>query len=192
MHNFNRGTHLATGTPVYWAWQGMKRHCYNKKDGVYKYIGGLGIKVCEPWLTDFQTWRDDVGEPSKDKPVLDRIDHFKNYQPGNTQWASAIEMRQHRYAHIEELYLRKFHVKLLNELCLAKTQREWRRITKKSQRSGLYEGWSDFKRFLAEVGVAPRPYARLVKKKYDRDCIYSPDNVEWSLAAVKGGEDGEE
>jgi len=183
MYNFNRGTHFATGAPIYWAWQGMKRHCYNKKDGVYKYIGGLGVKVCESWIIDFQTWRHDVGEPPKNKPVLDRIDHFKDYNPGNTQWMSATEMRQHRYAHIDVLYERKLHVKLLQEYCLDKAGKEWRRITKKAHKGQLHEDWEDFSNFLRDVGDPPRPYARIVKKKYDRGCIYSPDNVEWSLRA---------
>ena len=43
---------------LYGVWNNMKNRCYNKKLRSYPRYGGRGIKVCDEWLHDFQSFYD--------------------------------------------------------------------------------------------------------------------------------------
>lgn len=63
--------------------------CYNAKNKDFKYYQGKGIKVCDEWLNNPQSffqWCFDNGW--KEGMALDRIDSQKDYSPDNCQFIS--------------------------------------------------------------------------------------------------------
>jgi len=53
------------------------------------------------WLTSFQEFAEDIGEPPFSGASLDRIDNDKGYEPGNIRWASKkIQQRNMRSNHL--------------------------------------------------------------------------------------------
>ncbi len=101
--------------PLYSRWEGMKRRCYNKNFKQYKDYGGRGIKICDEWLYDFDSfyyWAINNGfSPDLE---IDRIDNDGNYEPSNCRWVTHKEnmnnqkrsKRKHRgnYIDCERLY----------------------------------------------------------------------------------------
>jgi hypothetical protein len=65
----------------------MRQRCNNPKDISYPNYGGRGIRVCEEWDTDFQsfyTWA--IANGFSSELQLDRIDTNGNYEPSNCRW----------------------------------------------------------------------------------------------------------
>jgi hypothetical protein len=82
-------------TKEYRTWQGMKNRCFNLKDVNFKYWGGRGITVYEPWIHSFETFlqylKDNNMYPKPKNMSIDRIDNDGNYEPGNIRWATQKE-----------------------------------------------------------------------------------------------------
>ncbi len=53
-------------------------------------------EVCKRWLS-FETFIADMGEPTKGKRFLTRIDPTKPYKPGNCTWAAGATVRLLKY-----------------------------------------------------------------------------------------------
>lgn len=95
--------------PLYRVHAQMMRRCYKADWAGYKWWGGRGIRVHEPWhdvavfIADIEAEvgpRPDGKYPSG-RPLysLDRIDNDGNYEPGNVRWATMAEQcanRRHR------------------------------------------------------------------------------------------------
>ena len=67
----------------------MKQRCYNVNADNYSRYGGRGIKVCDEWLADsdsFIIWATVNGY--KKGLQIDRIDTDGNYEPNNCRWVS--------------------------------------------------------------------------------------------------------
>lgn len=73
--------------PEYHSWKGMRHRCTIPTNDKYPLYGGRGIKVCDRWMTSFQTFLEDVGPKPGPGYSLDRIDVNGNYEPGNVRWA---------------------------------------------------------------------------------------------------------
>lgn len=78
-------THGMTNTPTYITWDGMIQRCTNKKNDSYYKYGGVGIKVCEEWLS-FENFLMDMGI-RPEGTSLDRINGSKGYYKENCRWA---------------------------------------------------------------------------------------------------------
>ena len=82
-YKFPEGNKLAekhgyAGTKVHNAWRGMRRRCG-------KLPGYTEIMFCERW-DSFLNFLEDMGEPPSGKIALGRINHDKDYGPGNCRW----------------------------------------------------------------------------------------------------------
>jgi hypothetical protein len=75
---------------LYSCWGAMKQRCLNPNNKYFKRYGGRGIKIYEPWITNYQFFKEWILNNLGDRPdgySLDRIENDGNYSPGNLRWA---------------------------------------------------------------------------------------------------------
>lgn len=116
----------------YSIWRTMKQRCYNVKSKYYYNYGGRGIKVCDRWLTSFENFFADMGNPENGM-TIERIDNNGNYCPENCRWANRYEqMRNTRH----NVYLTFNNI----TLCM----KEWSKklgINYKTLQNKIKNGW---------------------------------------------------
>ena len=82
--------HGMSNSRLHGIWVGMRQRCNNPKNTSYGNYGGRGIKVCEAWSNNFQTFYDwAVLNGYSDELSIDRVDTDGNYEPSNCRWATA-------------------------------------------------------------------------------------------------------
>ena len=75
----------------------MKTRCNNPKYECFSSYGGRGIKVCDEWLNDFQTFHDwAMSNGYKEGLTIDRIDVNGNYEPSNCRWATVADQNRNK------------------------------------------------------------------------------------------------
>lgn len=75
---------------LYAKWGDMIRRCYNPQLANYHNYGGRGIKVCDEWKDDYESFKDwaisqgyDPNKRDRNQQSLDRIDVNDDYKPSN-------------------------------------------------------------------------------------------------------------
>lgn len=82
-------THGMSNSRLYQIWQNMKNRCYNPNVDRYNRYGGRGIKVCDEWKDNFQTFYEwSMNHGYSDNLSIDRKDVNGNYTPDNCRWIS--------------------------------------------------------------------------------------------------------
>ena len=71
--------------PIYRAWVGMHRRCYDPSCLDYRYYGAKGITVCERWHSIY-AFLEDMGHPPGGM-TIERVKGDRGYEPGNCVWA---------------------------------------------------------------------------------------------------------
>ena len=72
------------------AFRNMIQRCYNPNAPSYRWIGAVGVKVCERWRASFENFRSDMGECPEGKS-LSRFGAVGNYEPSNCAWMTPTE-----------------------------------------------------------------------------------------------------
>lgn len=94
--------HATAGSnePLYRLWRRIRRRCYDPKAHNYKWYGGRGIKMWEPWRNDaglFIDWiEQNLGPKPSPKHSINRIDNDGDYEPGNLDWADPVQQAKNR------------------------------------------------------------------------------------------------
>jgi len=85
---------------LYRTWTQIKARCLSEGHEAYADYGGRGIKVHEPWRTDYQRFEDDIHAEIGRRPgrthSLDRANNNGNYEPGNLRWATSTQQSRNR------------------------------------------------------------------------------------------------
>ncbi len=82
-----RNGHGMRYTRIYRTWINMKQRCLNPKEMHYKRYGGRGIKICQEWIKDFNSfYKWAISSGYKENLTIDRIKNDGNYEPSNCQW----------------------------------------------------------------------------------------------------------
>lgn len=92
-----KGKIISKNPRLYTLYSSMIARCTNPNSISYKYYGMKGIKVCQEWLSDFQSfceWALSAGY--KDGLSIDRIDNSKGYCPENCRWITFHEQVNHK------------------------------------------------------------------------------------------------
>lgn len=85
------------GNTLYTVWLGMIRRCYNEHCENFHRYGGRGIKVCEEWKNNFETfvkWA--LSNGYNHDLQIDRMDNDGNYEPSNCRWVTVVENARNR------------------------------------------------------------------------------------------------
>ena len=75
----------------------MINRCENPKNNRFYSYGAKGIKVCEKWRNDFQSFYDwAIANGYSDELSIDRIDVNGDYEPSNCKWSTAKEQANNK------------------------------------------------------------------------------------------------
>lgn len=95
----SRATHGQSNTATYHLWSNIKNRCLNPNNIAWKDYGGRGIKMHEPWVYDFSSWKEYIEALpyyEEQSRSIDRIDNTKGYEPGNLRWATKTEQANNK------------------------------------------------------------------------------------------------
>lgn len=133
--------------PLYGILNSMKQRCNNKNDKAYHNYGARGIRVCEEWAKDFNSFEEwAINNGYRNGLWIDRIDDNGNYEPNNCRWATPKEQQNNKRTNVM--------ITINGE---TKNIEEWSNI------SGI--GWATIKRRI-ELGWENENLLKPVQKKY--------------------------
>ncbi len=88
-------THGKSKTKTYNVWFGMRKRCHDPQDPAYKNYGARGVSVCDEWLSSFDAFYRDMGDPPEGK-TLDRINNDLGYSKENCRWIGMAEQMNNK------------------------------------------------------------------------------------------------
>lgn len=78
-------------------YNGIKGRCYNINNKSYKWYGAKGIKVCNEWINNPQTFNDwAISNGYKDGLTINRKDESKDYCPENCEWITSSDNSKYK------------------------------------------------------------------------------------------------
>ncbi len=96
------GTHGVSGHPLFRKWLDMRNRCYWPKHNRFEHYGGKGVKVCDDWKDDFESfykWAKSNGW--KKRLTLDRIENDKDYCPENCRFRTKKQQNRNRTSNVK-------------------------------------------------------------------------------------------
>lgn len=88
-------THGLSRTREYSSLRCAIRRCTDPRDVSWDRYGGRGIRVCQRWLDDPQTFVEDMGERPLET-TLERLNVNGDYEPSNCVWATNADQHRNR------------------------------------------------------------------------------------------------
>ena len=89
-------THGMSESPEYEVWASIKKRCYDVSADSYQYYGGVGIYMCDRWISSFENFIADMGLRPTEFHSIERCDVHDNYTPENCKWADPIEQANNK------------------------------------------------------------------------------------------------
>lgn len=85
-------THGGTKDKLFRIWSYMKERCLNPHHKSWKRYGGRGIKVCDEWVSDYESFKNfALANGWREGLQIDRIDNDGNYEPNNVAFITPKE-----------------------------------------------------------------------------------------------------
>lgn len=87
---------------IYTIWYGMINRCTNPNIHNYDRYGGRGIKVCDEWMNDFDSFKKwTMNNGYEEDLTIDRIDTDGDYEPSNCKWSTVLEQNKNKSSTIK-------------------------------------------------------------------------------------------
>ena len=108
--------HGFSSSKIFRAWSNMKQRCYNPNNPMYRWWGAKGVKVCDAWLNNFESfYKWSIENGYREDLTIDRINPFGNYEPSNCRWITLSEQAYNKRdsecnKHLKEEYLKEHNV----------------------------------------------------------------------------------
>ncbi len=95
-------THGLSKHPLYLSWVGMRNRCYYKDHNRFEHYGGKGIKVCDEWKDNFQSFYDWAIKNGWGKGLsIDRKENDKDYCPNNCKFSTVPQQNRNRTSNVK-------------------------------------------------------------------------------------------
>ena len=107
---------------LYILWIGMRQRCNNKNHKSYKWYGGKGIKVCDEWDNDYESFEKWAYDNGYDKTLprgvqtIDRINSDLDYSPDNCRWATQKEQVRNSSQYTKMVEITREPLTLLSDI----------------------------------------------------------------------------